>query len=1023
MDDPWGSPWADELNNDDGLGIRSIDEAAVGNRVAKASEALRKNINTTWGTSDGGFGDWEDDRGRRKGGLGLDGAEEQWITPKRGMGLEVVKDDSGALSPGWDNFSTSPAPEVPKLSHSLIAKSAAIAREPSPDPWANAASPDASAIVEDKFSSEATTSNPETIEEAIVEAVEEAIVEAVEEAIVEAVEEAIVEAVEEAVEEPTKEDPVGSLEAFEATVPQSESGGETKVEPAEPALEETVPEVAAGLDEASEKEVGLDIEGTSESDLCAEDAEDTDKEEQHKSDDTVLPSTQEPEHESSRPSSSPSDTDNHDELLPDSARTSLDEEPKRSRTTRAVSPSAQELVEDLDGLAESEDKVTVEDVKLQDEASTEPDDEDVVVTNPENSEDYKLQEDSNAEEPDDDEFGDFGDFEEGLSDDGEEPAGNHDSTKATISSELATPHNETSEIRSQKRPSGPVDFSINLSSVKTLFGETEEKNDEAVEKIFIPDTIIADTFASADERKMWYRISRYGTMRKYNTGDNENYVRISWAQSQVKQDTQKIVARWMEEDRNSGHVTLGGTGKGGSLFGWNDPNAPPVPLATVLGSKRKSVKLGAKNEAKELVEVPKRLARDRSRSKSRSSSKPREHSSTKSVESGIDVKAPPQSPAVQFGWNSSPKTQTASTSNSFPSTTDTFTKPLPLRMNSASGDSLQSGFALRSPAPMSPIEPPPSFLQAVKKPRPISMPPPFKSSSGNVSLTAVSNSSDDDDDDDEWGEMVSSPVVTETPKFPTRGLRHKKSLSLGSSFPNSITLPNPQVTKLQSEFGRKSTASLGDTLGNPKSPIVSQPPLVSGTSISSPVSSNSFVDLWSTPASTPVPIRSPAIPPPSPALSASAISNPSPQPISSLSSNTNSTDTWSLPPNISSASGSPTTSTWSQPPLSSIPPATKSIQDAWASVDFSFFDTPTSAPATTSTFLSKPTTNQRPRSYVAPPMPKTVAFSTPSLTSRRSLPPPVHTGYSSKTKFEMEQDAIVKKIVGGLPDLGYMLRR
>ncbi|KAJ8071171.1 hypothetical protein OCU04_001510 [Sclerotinia nivalis] len=994
MDDPWGSPWADELNNDDGLGIRRLDDAAVGNRVAKASEALRNNINTSWETSDDGFGDWEEDRGGRKGGLGLDGAGEQWITPKRGMKLEVVKDDSGALSPGWDKFSTSPAREVPKLSPSLIAKPAAIAREPSPDPWANAASSDASATVEDKVSLEATTSNLETIEEAI--------------------------------EECTKEDhEEGSLEEFEVTVPQSESGGETKVERAEPALDETVPEATAGLGEASEKGVGLGIEGISGSDLCAEDA---DEEEQHKSDDTVLPSTQEPEHESSRPSSSPSDTDNHDELLPDSARTSLDEEPKRSRTIRAVSPSAQELVEHLDGLAESEDKSAVEDVRLQDEASTEPDDEHVVVIKPENSEDEELQEDFNAEEQDDDEFGDFGDFEEGLSDDGEELVGNHDSMKSPISSELATPHNEPSEIRLQKRPSGPVDFSINLSSVKTLFGETEEKNDEAVEKIYIPDTIIADTFASAEERKMWYRISRYGTMRKYNTGDDENYVRISWAQSQVKQDTQKIVARWMEEDRNSGHVSLGGTGKGGSLFGWNDPNAPPVPLATVLGSKRKSVKLGAKIEAKESVEVPRKLARDRSRSKSRSSSKPREHNSTKSVESGIDVKAPPQSPAVKFGWTSSPTTQTASTSDSFSSNTDTFTKPLPLRMDSAFGHSRQSSSALPSPAPMSPIEPPPSFLQAVKKPRPISMPPPFRNSSGNMSianLAAVSNASDDDDDDDEWGEMVSSPVVTETPKFPARGLRHRKSMSLGNSFANSITLPNPQLTKLQSEFGHKPTSSLGDNLGNPKSPIVSQPPLLSGNSIPSPISSNpSIVDLWSTPASTSVPIQSTAIPPPSPALSATAISNPSPQPISSLSSNTTFTDTRSQPPpNLSSASGSPTTSTWSQPPHSSLPPVPKSTQDPWASVDFSFFDTPTSAPATTSTFLSKPTTNSRPQSYPAPPRPKTVAFSTPSPTSTRSLPPPVYTGHGSKTKSEIEQDEIVKRIVGGLPDLGYMLRR
>ena len=1001
MDDPWGSPWADELNNDDGLGTRSIDNVADGSRVGKASEALRNNVNATWGTSDDGFGDWGEDTGKKKGGLGLDGAAEQWDTPNRGRKLEVVKDDVGSLSPGWGNSSPSPAREVPKLSPSLLAEPVAIARQPSPDPWATAVSSEESVTVKDKVNSGATTTNREPFQEVVEEATDE-------------------------------DSEVESPEVFEAIVPQPESSDETKSEPEELPVDETAQVAIGGVDTINEEAIGLGIDLEPKSDLCTEIVE----EEYHGSDDTVLPSTQVLEHESSRPSSSPSDISHHDEFLPESPRTSLDEEPKRSRTTKIVSPTTQEPVEDLDDLAKPEDELVVEDVEVEEEIEgpTEQNNEHVAITKSEVSGDDEVEGSSNAEEPDDDEFGDFGDFEEGFSDDGEEIVENNDSIKQPISSELATPQNESSDL--PKRPTGPVDFSIDLTSVKTLFGEANEDHDEAVEKIFIPDTIIADTFASTEERKMWYRVSRYGTMRRYNTGDDENYVRISWGPSQVKQETQKTVARWMEEDRNNGHVSLGGTSKGGSLFGWNDPNAPPVPLATILGSKRKSVKLEAKVAAKESVDVPKKLSkevtRDRSRSKSRSSSKPREHSSTDSVDSGVNIKPPPPPPVAQFGWASSPATQTASGFSNTPPDTGSFMKTFTLPMNSTFGSFGQLSPALPSPAPKSPIEPPPSFAQAAKKPRPISMPPPSTNSlngkPASLAFISTDSDSDDDDDDDEWGEMVSSPIVTEAPKFPTRGLRHKKSMSLGDSLTNSTTLPNPQITKLQSGFGLNRKSKLEQILGLPKSPTTLQSPQLSGT-IPSPISSNpSFVDLWSMPASTPVPIQSTALPPPSPAPSATAFSDRSPQPILSSPLNKSFTDTWSQPPppSISSVSAPPTTSTWSQPPSPSIQPASTSVQDPWASVDFSFFDAPTPSPALATgpapRLLSKQTIKPRPQSYPAPPKPKTVTFSTPPKSTPSPLAP-AYTSHDSKTKFEMEQDEIVRRIVGGLPNLGYMLRR
>ncbi|KAF7899154.1 uncharacterized protein EAF01_008367 [Botrytis porri] len=1000
MDDPWGSPWADELNNDDGLEIRSIDNAADRNQVGKASEALRNNVNATLGTSDDGFGEWGEDTGKKQGGLALDGAAEQWDTPNRGRELEVVKDDVGALSPGWGNYSPSPAHAAPKLSPSLLAEPVAIVREPSPDPWANANISEESATVEDKQNSGATITNLEPFEEVVEEATDE-------------------------------DSEVESPEVFEAVVSQPEDSDETKFEPVEFSFDETAQPVIGGIDTVHEEAIGLGIDLEPKSNLCTEIIE----EEHHESDDTVLPSTQVPEHGSSRPSSSPSDISHHDELLPDSPRTSLDEEPKRSRTTRAVSQDVQEPAKEFDDPAKPEDELVIEGIQLEDEfkESTEPDNEHPAVTKSEVLEDDEIEQSSNAEEPDDDDFGDFGDFEEGFSDDGEEVMESNDSIKQPISAELATPQNESSEMRLPTRPTGPVDFSIDLTSVKTLFGEGEKDQDEAAEKIFIPDTIIADTFASTEERKMWYRVSRYGTMRKHNTGDDENYARISWGPSQVKQETQKIVARWMEEDRNDGHVGFGDTSKSGSLFSWNDPNAPPIPLATILGSKRKSVKLEAKVATKKSVEVPretsKELTRNQSRSKSRSPSKPRERSPRNSVDSGVNIQAPPPPPVAQFGWASSPAMQTASGAGITPPDTGSFMKTFTLPMNSTFGSFGQLSPALHSPAPKSPIEPPPSFAQAVKKPRPISMPPPSTNSSNGkpANLTFISNDLDDDDEDDEWGEMVSSSIVTEAPKFPNRSLRHKKSMSLGDILTKSTTLPNPQVTKLQSGFGLNPKSRL-DQIPGPKSPVNLQSPQLSGT-ISSPVSSNpSFVDLWSTPATTPVPIQSTALPPPSPALSVTALSDRSPQLILSSPFNTTLTDTWAqAPPSSTAVSASPITSTWSQPSSPSMPPPSSSTQDPWASVDFSFFDTPTPAPAIATgpapILLSKQTTKPRPQSYPAPPKPKTVSFSTPSPKSTSLPPAPTYASHDSKTRFEMNQDEIVKRIVGGLPDLGYMLRR
>lgn len=97
------------------------------------------------------------------------------------------------------------------------------------------------------------------------------------------------------------------------------------------------------------------------------------------------------------------------------------------------------------------------------------------------------------------------------------------------------------------------------------------------------DRIITDTFTTVEERKAWYRISRYGSMRKHNSGDEENYHSVNWQTSQLHADTIRTVRRWMEEDSFPGRPTLGGS-KRTSAFNW-DSSAAPVGLDKVFARR------------------------------------------------------------------------------------------------------------------------------------------------------------------------------------------------------------------------------------------------------------------------------------------------------------------------------------------------------------------------------------------------------------------------------------------------------
>ncbi|PQE24680.1 hypothetical protein CJF32_00006957 [Rutstroemia sp. NJR-2017a WRK4] len=958
MDDPWGSPWADELDNDNDNGrldSQRINDNVAGNTgVENASNALRNKLDATWDNPNDGFTDWEADTGMgaKKGeNLGLDAAADQWDIRKPDMQLAVGKDDMGGFESQWNDFERSPGREMSKLAPSPMAKPRDIAREPSPDPWANAVVPDELQVLDEQ---KTTTGNESTIEtnEMSVSGAPEPVFESLD------------------VPEETAHEPANIIEdellddiSMEE---QREELQEHKDEAITPTTE-TVEPLQTHEEETEDSEAATEIPEAS----------------------NDGPGISEPGHESSRPSSSPSEGSHHDEPLPDSPRTSLDEEPKKPQVMREVEPEVQEQVEH-------------------------PDEQNSIA---------------NIDE-------------------------------RNVEKSTAKAADDVPESQLPKISSGPVDFVIDLTAVDKIFEKDDlPVIDSSAEKVFIPDTIIADTFATTGERKTWYRISRYGPMRKHNAGDDENYVRITWAQSTVKQDTQKIVARWMEEDRNNGHVVLGGTSKGGSVFGWNDPNAAPVPLAAVF-AKRNSERFGSRSStdlsSPELPrEWPKNLTRDRSKSKTRSSES-RTHSPVKSVDSTAST-VEVQPSTADFDLDAFENTQTASESGSpaIESDNDAAFSFAP----APSGNPVPSTQASSS---RHSIEPPPQD-RPLPKSRPLSMPPPKTGAPNFISIPGISTTSksfevspnptddkddDDEEEDDEWGEMVSSPIVTEAPKLPppTRSLRHKKSQSLGTpSFfiPNSTTPPlkNPQITKLQSGFHRKPKITFDEIIApqgrNPPPPPISTSPILPPQ--------QQWPELSSTKSAASSPALSPVYPPSASSnygFTKSDLTWPS-QPSSPASSSF--ADLWDSPPVAVSearnmeqqapASQITYMGNQSQPPSASTPAA-----DPWASADFSFFDAPAPAPAPSRSRPQSqaqfPPTHSRVQSLSHPPKPlqKSVTWSTPppaavsintptSAVSVSSVPYPRHSNQGGKSKLEVEQDELVRGVVGGLPDLGYMFRR
>ncbi|KAF9763022.1 hypothetical protein IL306_003268 [Fusarium sp. DS 682] len=505
------------------------------------------------------------------------------------------------------------------------------------------------------------------------------------------------------------------------------------------------------------------------------------------------------------------------------------------------------LKEDSESESNSESKKELE-PEVKEESKAEPETKAEIVSEETLEEEEQVMEGGTEESPREDDQGQtesdsWSDFESPLKEAPEEAKELEvEAPKITASTAGTTRHEETTIEAAPtpaRRKAPSVPFAIHMTKLDDIFPPVE-KSCPPPEPI--PDVIIDDSFTSISERKAWYLMSRPGSMRKHNLGDDENYVRVGWGNSQVRERAIRIVRRWMEEDSITGRVVLGrrGGAAGAKIFNW-DSSAPSTEFS-----------------------ISELLAR-------------KNHSRQTSAASKGTVASPT---AAAFGWSSNPiPSPTVAAPPSAPRTSTTSdprssVETSPVEATKTSPASKTRAPPLASPPrpriteePPSPIKPTPlkptnrpiSITQplqfpaspTISEPQSPINPPSLLSTNRPVSISQAPTSplalpptnggwGEDDDEDEDWGDMVSSPTVE------TNGGFASMDAVVGSNATgNKGHTKNPSFTAqspLDDTF--KSTAHVeAVTNGRPSTDTLSVPP-----QISSPNHAQSPTNTWNIPA-------------------------------------------------------------------------------------------------------------------------------------------------------------------------------
>lgn len=462
------------------------------------------------------------------------------------------------------------------------------------------------------------------------------------------------------------------------------------------------------------------------------------------------------------------------EERPDSPITSMDEDSKEHHAIpRRPSAKVHELVEMFDGIAKRKDSLLVPDAISGRQRS--------------GSRSVSLR---SARTDDASDFGDFEDAEEFVpsrhpsvsgsprpsSSRGPRPRSlsktslrNAAQVTTTVTSPI--PEEASNKFQDLRMKFGPVKFSTDLELVNKLFdvarldAEQPPAKDYSLDAI---DGIIKDSFTTTSERKVWYRISRPGTMRRHDMGDDDNYRRVTWAGSTVRKDAAKIVCRWMEEDTYTGRPAMGGGSvvKGGG-FNWDSKaeTREPISFDRIFG-KRKSAeppKAPTAQTHRPLSLQPTGASHSRNSSVGVKSLPPR---------SPLSIPAPPAGPA--FGWS------TGATGNITPISSQPSGQFVRQSMDVNSGSSENSRVpSIHEPESRNSIQ---------------LMPPPPAPSQGPLKVKTAVQAVQDEDDDEDWGEMVASPADSIRPVSALFDSSINGSMAnFSSASPAPPPAPNPDI--------------------------------------------------------------------------------------------------------------------------------------------------------------------------------------------------------------------------------------
>lgn len=602
---------------------------------------------------------------------------------------------------------------------------------------------------------------------------------------------------------------------------------------------------------------------------------------------------------------------------------------------------------------------------------------------------------------------------EGASDDEQESA----APLKDISKDLSQEASDDSEETADGDKLDPKAFDASAhSSARSTDRSTDSSCDGALlSQLFPLDEGLTkqleehnDPIFSTSARKAWYRLTRKQTMREFNHGENDdNYVRVTWTNSTVRTEVNKVVGRWAREDR------ISGTGPGArASFYWDTP-APAEAEAPFSHSRTQSSVPTTKTALPARQSLPP-LATSQSAAfdwSSPASAHPWkiESPAQRSTPSSLALKNPTVAKLQrQEGRSISVDLTPRKSEQAVHKRTATVSHPAPETKDVTN---------LISPPITQPIAEP-------------SDPWADLDSFEGPSNSTVEFADAPVDDDDDWGEMVQTPTLPTSQQLDPFSHPPKANDPI---LPPHLPKPSPPVVP---------PAQPESTEAMSAAPIVRLKSTISPTSAL--FKANTFVPLHAEQRPIGPGLLKPANRESRTTHKKKLEINTSARPseknehvaTQAVKANENGSneilafldgsDPMPSPPGFDDVTVAPLQSARPTPVAAPITPVQAST-DSWADADFSFFESAMPGAATQQPSQSQDPSD--PLSFLGAPAPTLTRPASKSFSRsppRDTTPPPLQpltNATGSLQRRKAEEDQIITEILSGLPDLSYMLRR